>query len=98
MVLRTDGVPTCWISGPRTRLLPECGSICHLLIAFLAMAHIEQDPIFLHRDGPQASKPGFDFDVWKAEKAGFADTKVPEWTAEVKNKYGTTGTRYACVG
>lgn len=57
-----------------------------------------QDPIFLHRDGPSASKPGFDFEEWKAKYTAFADVKVPEWTAKVKVQYGTAQTKYACVG
>ncbi|EGP87323.1 uncharacterized protein MYCGRDRAFT_42681 [Zymoseptoria tritici IPO323] len=64
----------------------------------LGLDYFQNDPVFLHRDGPKTSKPGFDFEAWKEKHTAFADAKVPEWTAEAKKQYGQAATKYACVG
>ncbi|KAK4628952.1 Hydrolase pyvD [Fulvia fulva] len=64
----------------------------------LGLDYFNNDPIFLHRNGPQESKEGFDFEAWKAKYSEFAEKKVPEWTAEVKRMYGQPSTKYGCVG
>ncbi|KAI5366264.1 Putative dienelactone hydrolase, alpha/Beta hydrolase [Septoria linicola] len=64
----------------------------------LGLDYFQNDPIFLHRSDAKTSKEGFDFAVWLEKYTGFADKKVPEWTAAVKQKYGKADTKYACVG
>lgn len=54
--------------------------------------------IYLYRDGPKQPKADFNFEAWLAEKTKFADSAVPGWVDAVKEKYGKSGTKYACVG
>ena len=57
-----------------------------------------QDPIYMHRDGPKEPKKDFDFDAWLAKYQKVGNEKVPGWVEAVKQKYGKSETKYACVG
>ncbi|KAF7311829.1 Dienelactone hydrolase [Mycena indigotica] len=66
----------------------------------LAMDYFRGDPVTLHRKerGDTTMEPSFDFEAWKAKHQAFAQVAVPKWIAEVKAKYGSADTKYACVG
>ena len=64
----------------------------------LGLDYFQNDPVFLHRSDSKTNKEGFDYQAWKDKYAAFAETKVPEWNAAVKQKYGKESTKYACVG
>lgn len=57
-----------------------------------------QDPIYMHRDGPQQPHEGFDFDSWLHKSHKFARSHIDAWIDAVKRKYGSSTTKYACVG
>lgn len=63
----------------------------------LGLDYFQNDPVFLHRKDAKTSKEGFDFEAWKDKYAAFAERKVPEWNAAVKEKFGREK-KYACVG
>lgn len=44
------------------------------------------------------SDPTFDYEAWKSKHAAFGDAAVPKWVDAVKAQYGSSGTKYACVG
>lgn len=52
----------------------------------------------MHRDGPKEPQEGFDFEAWLAKHKDFAKDGVPKWIDAVKEKYGKSSTKYACVG
>jgi dienelactone hydrolase len=51
------------------------------------------DPIQNH-----ANEEGFDRPAWMAKSKKQADECVPKWLEAVKEKFGTTGTKYSAVG
>lgn len=63
------------------------------------MTDIMQDPVWKHRNSRHDnSDPTFDYDAWKLKHMTFADDIVPKWIQAVKENYGKTDTKYACVG
>lgn len=44
------------------------------------------------------TEPDFDYEAWKKKHMAFSDEAVPRWVEEVKAKYGTAETKFACVG
>ncbi|KAJ7056259.1 Alpha/Beta hydrolase protein [Mycena amicta] len=66
----------------------------------LALDYFRGDPASLHRKDRHdtTTEPGFDYEAWKAKHQAFAAVAVPKWIAEVKEKFGTPSTKYACVG
>lgn len=42
--------------------------------------------------------PNFDYEAWKQKHTAFADVAVPKWVNAVKKSYGTSTTKFACVG
>lgn len=66
------------------------------------MSHliVSQDPVWKHRKdrNDTTTEPGFDYEAWKKKHMAFSDEAVPKWVKEVKEKYGKTDTKFACVG
>lgn len=48
--------------------------------------------------GDTTTEPGFDYEAWKKKHMAFSDDAVPKWVDEVKAKYGTPNSKFACVG
>jgi hypothetical protein len=46
----------------------------------------------------RTTEPDFDYEAWKTKHTTFANEAVPHWIREVKSRYGTPETKYACVG
>lgn len=57
-----------------------------------------QDPVWKHRKDRHTQNPDFDYEAWKRKHTAFADVAVPKWVAAVKKNYGTSTTKFACVG
>lgn len=58
-----------------------------------------QDPVWKHRkDRHDNRNPDFDYEAWKRKHIAFADVAVPRWVDAVKESYGTSTTKFACVG
>jgi len=57
-----------------------------------------QDPVWKHRKDRHIQNPDFDYEAWKRKHTAFADVAVPKWVAAVKKNYGTSTTKFACVG
>ncbi|CAK7241732.1 MAG: hypothetical protein STHCBS139747_003201 [Sporothrix thermara] len=65
----------------------------------LGIDYFRDDPISKYHANPGDPPPaGFDRKAWRDKHFSFAQAHVPVWTAAVKAKYGTSETRYACVG
>lgn len=64
------------------------------------LTFLPQDPVWKHRKNRQdtTTDPGFDYEAWKKKHMAFADEYVPKWVKGVKEKYGKSDTKYACVG
>jgi hypothetical protein len=58
-----------------------------------------QDPVWKHRkDRHDNRNPDFDYEAWKRKHTAFADKAVPKWVNAVKESYGTSTSKFACVG
>ncbi|KAF8858711.1 NAD(P)-binding protein [Acephala macrosclerotiorum] len=66
----------------------------------LGLDYFRGDPVWKHRKDRKdtTTDPGFDYEAWKKKHTAFADETVPKWVNEVKEKYGKSETKYACVG
>ncbi|KIM99096.1 hypothetical protein OIDMADRAFT_104937 [Oidiodendron maius Zn] len=65
----------------------------------LGLDYFNGDPVWKHRKNRHDnSSPDFDYEAWKRKHMAFANEAVPKWVNEVKEKYGQSGTKYACVG
>ncbi|KAF2172045.1 hypothetical protein M409DRAFT_63541 [Zasmidium cellare ATCC 36951] len=66
----------------------------------IGLDYFRGDPVWKHRRNRSdtTSDPGFDYEAWKRKHTAFADSVVPKWISAVKEQFGTTSTRYACVG
>ncbi|KAL1635316.1 hypothetical protein SLS56_001739 [Neofusicoccum ribis] len=65
----------------------------------LGLDYFQGDPVWKHRKNRHdKSDPTFDYEAWKSKHAAFGDAAVPKWVDAVKAQYGSTGTKYACVG
>lgn len=65
----------------------------------LACDYFRDDPVWKHRkDRNDKSDPDFDYEAWKRKHIAFADEMVPGWVCEVKSQFGSSTTRFACVG
>jgi hypothetical protein len=64
------------------------------------MLKIMEDPVWKYMKdiNSTTTDPGFDYEAWKKKHIAFADGAVPGWVGEVKQQYGKTGTKFACVG
>ncbi|KAJ0116590.1 hypothetical protein J7T55_009740 [Diaporthe amygdali] len=66
----------------------------------IGLDYFSGDPVWKHRKDRHdtTTDPSFDYEAWKQKHQKFAAEAVPRWVDAVKAKYGTSGTRYACVG
>lgn len=65
----------------------------------LGLDYFRGDPVWKHRkDRNDKSNPDFDYEAWKRKHMAFADEAVPRWTEAVRQRFGRTETKYACVG
>lgn len=66
----------------------------------IGIDYFRGDPVWKHRQDRHdtTTEPNFDFEAWKKKHQDFAAEAVPGWADAVKAKYGTPGTKYACVG
>ncbi|KAK4556662.1 hypothetical protein LTR86_006233 [Recurvomyces mirabilis] len=65
----------------------------------LALDYFRDDPVWKHRKNRKdRSDPTFDYEAWKVKHTTYADEYVPKWVEVVKEQYGCTETKFACVG
>lgn len=65
----------------------------------LGLDYFRGDPVWKHRkDRHDNSDPNFDYEAWKRKHMAFADQAVPTWVDAVKDEYGSSSTKYVCVG
>ncbi|CZR63622.1 related to dienelactone hydrolase [Phialocephala subalpina] len=66
----------------------------------LGLDYFRGDPVTKYRKDrkDRTTDPSFDYEAWKKKHTAFADEAVPKWVKEVKEKYGKSDTKYACVG
>lgn len=66
----------------------------------IGIDYFRGDPVWKHRKDRHdtTTEPNFDYDAWKTKHQEFAAEAVPRWVNAVKDKYGVTETKYACVG
>ncbi|EFX04117.1 dienelactone hydrolase [Grosmannia clavigera kw1407] len=65
----------------------------------LGMDYFRGDPISKYRSSHDAKPPpDFDMEAWRVKHFSFATDNVPVWVDAAKTIYGTTGSRYGCVG
>ena len=66
----------------------------------LGLDYFRDDPVWKHRKdrNDTTTEPGFDYEAWKQKHTAFADEVVPRWVQAVRERYGSSSTKYACVG
>ncbi|KAK4508514.1 hypothetical protein PRZ48_002253 [Zasmidium cellare] len=66
----------------------------------IGLDYFRGDPVWKHKRNrfDTTSEPGFDYEGWKRKHTAFADSAIPGWISAVKEQFGTTSTKYACVG
>ncbi|KAK5170892.1 uncharacterized protein LTR77_004036 [Saxophila tyrrhenica] len=86
------------VFGFFTNGLLVCDTFAEAGYTTIGIDYFSGDPIYMHRDGPKEPKEGFDFEAWLAKHNKFAVENVNGWISAVKQKYGKSETKYACVG
>ncbi|KAF2098436.1 alpha/beta-hydrolase [Rhizodiscina lignyota] len=66
----------------------------------VGLDYFRGDPVWKHRKHQKdtTTEPNFDYEAWKRKHWAFAAEAVPKWNQAVKDKYGNSSTKYACVG
>ncbi|ENH74730.1 Protein AIM2 [Fusarium oxysporum f. sp. cubense race 1] len=88
--------PDVWGMFPNGLLVMDAFADAGYLV--LGLDYFRGDPVWKHRKDRHIQNPDFDYEAWKRKHTAFADVAVPKWVAAVKKNYGTSTTKFACVG
>ncbi|KAK6723243.1 hypothetical protein SNK04_002094 [Fusarium graminearum] len=89
--------PDVWGMFPNGLLVMDAFADAGYLV--LGLDYFRGDPVWKHRkDRHDNRNPDFDYEAWKRKHTAFADKAVPKWVDAVKKSYGTSTSKFACVG
>ncbi|KAH6954606.1 hypothetical protein DER45DRAFT_586028 [Fusarium avenaceum] len=89
--------PDVWGMFPNGLLVMDAFADAGYLV--LGLDYFRGDPVWKHRKNRHDTQdPDFDYEAWKQKHTAFADVAVPKWVNAVKKSYGTSTTKFACVG